>query len=238
MFIQDRILFAQMPRRLTQEERREQTRGRLLTAARKVFGREGYGAATLDGIADEAGLSRGALYYNFPGGKRDLFLTLLSERVSGRADALREALDSGGADLAGRIQAAERAAAGSAAAMRENREWWTVFFEFALHAARDRRFARDFARHEGRIRQVLTELIEQRAVALGIEGLPLSPKELALGLTALGNGLALEGIIDDEAVPPELLPTLVGLLVRGILAGIEEGSSPTAEAGLTSAVRP
>jgi AcrR family transcriptional regulator len=218
-----------MSRRLSQIERRDQTRRRLLTAARKVFGRQGYGAATLDGIADEAGLSRGALYYNFSGGKRDLFLALLTERVSYRADALREALDSGGADLAGAIRGAERAAAGSAAAMREYREWWTVFFEFALHAARDRRFARDFARHEGRIRHALTELIEQRATAIGIESLPLSPKELAVGLTALGNGLALEGLIDDEAVTPELLPTLVGLLVRGILVNTEEDSWVPAE---------
>jgi AcrR family transcriptional regulator len=222
-----------MARRLTQEERREQTRRRLLAAARKVFGREGYGAASLDGIAEEAGLTRGALYYNFPGGKRDLFLALLAERVSHRAEALREDLDSGGGDLAGRIQGAERAAAGSAAAMRENREWWTVFFEFALHAARDRQFARHFARHEGRIRNALTELIEQRAAALGIENLPLSSKELAVGLTALGNGLALEGLIDDEAVTPELLPTLVGLLVRGILASADEGSFAPVEAGLT-----
>jgi AcrR family transcriptional regulator len=221
-----------MPRRLTQAERRDQTRRRLLRAARKVFGREGYGAATLDGIADEAGLSRGALYYNFPGGKRDLFLALLAERVSYRADALREALDSGGADLAETVQGAERAAAGSAAAMRENREWWMVFFEFALHAARDRRFARDVARHEGRIRHALTELIEERAAAFGIEDLPLSPKELAVGLTALGNGLALEGLMDEDAVTPELLPTLVGLLVRGILASIEEGSVASAETGL------
>jgi AcrR family transcriptional regulator len=225
-----------MPPRLTQAERREQTRRRLLTAARKVFGREGYGAATLDGIADEAGLSRGALYYNFPGGKRDLFLALLSERVSQRADALREALDGGGADLAETIQGAERAAAGSAAAMRENREWWTVFFEFALHAARDRRFARDFARHEGRIRHALTELIEQRAAALGVESLPLSPEELAVGLMALGNGLALERLMDEEAVTPELLPTLVGLLARGILASVEEDTRAPGT-GLTGATR-
>jgi AcrR family transcriptional regulator len=216
-----------MPRRLTQAERRDATRQRLLIAARRVFGREGYGAASLDGIAEEAGLSRGALYYNFPRGKRDLFLALLTERVSRRADALREALESGGSDLGGVIQGAERAAAGSSAALRESREWWAVFFEFALHAARDRRFAREFARHEGRIRNALTELIEHRAEALGVETLPLSPKELATGLTALGNGLALEGLIDEEAEPVELLPTLVGFLVKGILASTEDSSLGT-----------
>jgi AcrR family transcriptional regulator len=219
-----------VPRRLTQAERRDRTRRRLLAAARRVFGREGYGAATLDRIAEEAGLSRGALYYNFPRGKRDLFLALLTERVSQRADALREALDSGGTDLAGIVQGAERAAVGSSAAMREYREWWSVFFEFALHAARDRRFAREFARHEGRIRTVLTELIEQRAEALGAERLPLSPEELAVGLTALGNGLALEQLIDEESAPTRLLPILVGLLVRGIIASTDTSSASTGPA--------
>jgi AcrR family transcriptional regulator len=224
-----------MPRRLTQAERRDRTRRRLLTAARKVFGRQGYGAATLDGIADEAGLSRGALYYNFPGGKRDLFVALLSERVAQRAEALREAVDGGGADLAGMIQGAERAAAGTAVAMRENREWWIVVFEFALHAARDRRFARDFAHHEGRIRYALEELIEQRVADLGIGDLPLSPKQLAVGLTALGNGIGLEGLIDEEAVTPDLLPKLVGLVLRGIVASIDEGAGASREAVLTGA---
>jgi AcrR family transcriptional regulator len=209
---------------LTQTERREETRRRLMTSARKVFGREGYGAASLDAIAEEAGLSRGALYYNFPQGKRDLFLALLSERVSQRTAAFEAALGSDGADMAAVIHGAERAAAGSAVAMREYREWWALFFEFALQAARDRRFAREFAGHEGRIRQALTQLIEQRAAALEIDTneLPLSPHELAIGLTALGNGLALESLVDDEAVGPELLPTLVGLLVRGIVVTMEE----------------
>src|SRR5207237_4474936 len=64
--IRTRIYYRAMPTRLTQSERREQTRRGLLEAARRVFGARGYGAATLEEIAGEAGGTRGALYYNFP----------------------------------------------------------------------------------------------------------------------------------------------------------------------------
>jgi TetR/AcrR family fatty acid metabolism transcriptional regulator len=48
-----------------QDERREETRGRLLAAAEACFRRDGYAATTLEGILAEAGLARGTLYYHF-----------------------------------------------------------------------------------------------------------------------------------------------------------------------------
>jgi AcrR family transcriptional regulator len=53
--------------RVSQVERRARTRQRLLDAARVVFGERGFGAATLEEVARVAGLTRGALYYNFSG---------------------------------------------------------------------------------------------------------------------------------------------------------------------------
>src|SRR5258708_22666445 len=68
-----------MPRRrLTREDKRGANQGRILQAARKVFAQHGYHGATIGEIADEAGLSNGAVYYNFTN-KEDLFLALLDE---------------------------------------------------------------------------------------------------------------------------------------------------------------
>src|SRR5258708_9525672 len=68
-----------MPRRrLTREDKRRANQGRILQAARKVFAQHGYHGATIGEIADEAGLSNGAVYYNFTN-KEDLFLALLDE---------------------------------------------------------------------------------------------------------------------------------------------------------------
>lgn len=73
-----------MPRRrMTREDKRAANRALILRAAREVFGRRGFYAATIEDIAAEAGLSNGAIYYNFKD-KEDLFLALLDERIEER----------------------------------------------------------------------------------------------------------------------------------------------------------
>lgn len=62
--------------RRTQQERRAATRAALLAAAGPVFAKDGFAAASLDAIAAEAGLTKGAIYSNFDG-KTDLFLSLI-----------------------------------------------------------------------------------------------------------------------------------------------------------------
>jgi AcrR family transcriptional regulator len=56
----------------------EDTRERILTAAQKCFALRGYDKTTNKDIADEAGITAGALYYYFVS-KRELFAALLAE---------------------------------------------------------------------------------------------------------------------------------------------------------------
>jgi AcrR family transcriptional regulator len=208
--------------RLTQSEAREQTRRSLLDAARRVFGKRGFGGAALDDIAEEAGYTRGALYYNFPGGKEDLFLALLEDRIEARIEATESAFSNGGReDVASTLAQARDAAADAGAAVRENREWQLLFFEFALHAARDRRFARRMAASEGRLRAFLAALIEERAAALGGEP-PIPAESLARALNALANGVMLDRLVEPGAVPEDFLEQIVGLLIAGAIAQGEE----------------
>ncbi|MDE3095657.1 MAG: TetR/AcrR family transcriptional regulator [Chloroflexota bacterium] len=53
-------------------------RQRLIEAAAKQFARSGFDAASMDGIAREAGVAKGTTYLYFRG-KRDLFLAVLDE---------------------------------------------------------------------------------------------------------------------------------------------------------------
>jgi len=56
----------------TQEERTRATTGQLLDASKRLFAAEGYAATSLETVAEEAGVTKGALYHHFKG-KRELF---------------------------------------------------------------------------------------------------------------------------------------------------------------------
>lgn len=61
----------------------------ILAAARSVFARHGFASATIDEIAEGAGVAKGTVYLYFPS-KRDLFLATLREGVTQlHADAER-----------------------------------------------------------------------------------------------------------------------------------------------------
>lgn len=61
--------------RWTREQRVERTRTLLVEAAEEVFARKGFGAASLDDIAEAAGYTKGAIYKHFST-KEDLFLAV------------------------------------------------------------------------------------------------------------------------------------------------------------------
>ncbi len=69
----------------------------ILTAAFRCFSRKGLHGTTMQEIADEAGLSAGALYRYFDG-KEALIEALAEESAARRADALRALEPGGGAE--------------------------------------------------------------------------------------------------------------------------------------------
>ena len=66
------------PERRTQRQRSEATTRDLLEAAREMFARDGYGATSLEAVAAEANVTKGALYHHFAG-KRELFEAVFEE---------------------------------------------------------------------------------------------------------------------------------------------------------------
>ncbi|RCV90277.1 TetR/AcrR family transcriptional regulator [Billgrantia montanilacus] len=56
----------------------EETRGKIIRAARKAFAAKGYAAASMDDLTAEAGLTRGALYHNF-GSKQGLLQAVVDQ---------------------------------------------------------------------------------------------------------------------------------------------------------------
>jgi AcrR family transcriptional regulator len=72
---------ARRARPRTNEELTEATRRKLLAAGRRLFAARGYAAVSADQIAERAGLTRGALHYQF-GDKRGLFAAVARELLA------------------------------------------------------------------------------------------------------------------------------------------------------------
>ncbi len=84
--------------RKTKEEA-EATREKILDAGLKVFSKKGYVSTTLDDIAREAGVTRGAVYWHFKNGKPELFEALISERSRGAQEIANGVVAEGGTPL-------------------------------------------------------------------------------------------------------------------------------------------
>ncbi|MER6911890.1 TetR/AcrR family transcriptional regulator [Streptomyces sp. NPDC000594] len=77
----DRSHSTSVPRvRRSRAEQKRETRDALTVAALMTFARDGYHGASLEGIANEAGFSKGAVYSNF-GGKAELFLAAMDHNL-------------------------------------------------------------------------------------------------------------------------------------------------------------
>jgi AcrR family transcriptional regulator len=180
--------------RLSRVEQVERNRELVLAAARKVFLNRGYGAATLEAIAEEAGFSKGVMYSQFRS-KADLFLTLLDRRISERAAE--------NADIAARLTGPDAVRALlHAGAMRseESQDWTRLLIEFRVIAVRDPELNRRYAELHERTVVRFTEVIRQALEMAGIEPW-LSPRHLAQFALAFDLGAALERAADPEALP-------------------------------------
>jgi len=213
-------------KRKTQAERREETRELVLTAAARVFAERGFHATSLDAIAEEAGFSRGAVYYNFAD-KEELFLELLDRRCAERAQDLREVFaGTPEDDVAATSRQAQLAAQHALEAMTGDTEWRALYLEFLAHAARDSAFRRRFSKRSDEMRGALEEVVVERTGAVA-DALDMAPEQLAVVIDALGTGLWAHHMLHgDRAVPPDLFSKALALLVDGIAARAGAAQQP------------
>jgi len=187
------------PSRLSRDERRAQTRERLLDAAADVFNRLGYHGASLEAVAEAAGYTKGAVYSNFAS-KAELFVALAERRgVSADLEGTTRAflampigdfVDGMGEML--RSQAARDEA------------WDVLTIELWLAAMRDPSLRSIVAHDYHEMREELGPIIERKLAEEGIVT-PFSGAELGSLVSALGSGLILQYYLEPGAVDPELL---------------------------------
>jgi AcrR family transcriptional regulator len=169
--------------RLTRTESHAQTRERLLVAARQVFARYGFGGASVDMIAADAGYSKGAIYSNFE--TKEAILFELLERYAEKQiadfkaimqldpevtrDAYNNWLDTMNADM----------------------DWDVVTMELQLHARRNPEFAERFYALEERLTSFYADIIAELFARAGRKP-PLDPRSLSLAFRTLACGLNLK----------------------------------------------
>lgn len=198
-------------KRLTREQRREQTRDRLLDAGQAVFIRKGFMAASVEDIAETAGYTRGAFYSNFRS-KAELFLELLR-----RDHTLRqvELLNSFGAGTS-REDSEVRVLAYYSRLLRDNK-CFLLWIEAKLLAARDARF-----------RACLNALLREKIESLSSCIRDLSARDripmrlrvepMATALIGLVDGMQLLHAVDPQGVTAVWMETVLAqFLARSVL---------------------
>ncbi|MFE2748237.1 TetR/AcrR family transcriptional regulator [Streptomyces scopuliridis] len=169
--------------RLSRAELQEHNRAKVLAAARDEFAERGFRDAKVDGIAERAGLTRGAVYSNFPG-KRALYFAVLaglaereyvseSPSVSGTASGTVSASDTEPAPEAVSQSAPEAVSETTRDALGALARAWVARLPLAdtdeEHGpARLGMYVMPEVLAEGRIRRPFAQLMKLDAILLGL----------------------------------------------------------------------
>lgn len=193
--------------RATQRAQPAERQAQILSAAESCFVERGYHRTTIDHIAARCGLSKGAIYWYFPG-KREIFLALF-DRYCELSLAVRGALD-------GEASAAEallRIAQATVAEVPDLASIVKLTLEYLAHAGRDPDLQERFRSLYSELQRLLVEQVE-RGIRDG-SFRELDPESVGRTLFALGDGLL---------VQKTLFPDLdLGRAIREGMALIQKG---------------
>jgi len=200
-----------MPR-LSRADSQKDTRDRLLAAGRDEFLRLGYGRATLDGIAEAAGFSKGAVYSNFAS-KEALFLELLRLKLETDIAAAQ-----GIADGANTVEGALQKVGAWLSASGDVLDFTLVATESLSQASRSETARAQCARLYLKQREALADLLHRLFALAGRE----PPTPLADGAAALVSitlGVALQRGLDPETFPASRWAAIARHYLELLLSG-------------------
>lgn len=172
------------------EERKKNTREKLLHAAAECFAEKGYSGTAVSDIVKRAGVSQGALYVHFKN-KEALFTAMITEEHRQGAEKAKMA-----ANLTPHLQGVVNIMADC---IRDvgfpiDHRLWT---EILAVAARDAAVRESFANSDKYMRKAFAELLEKAAAAGEIDG-SLNFDSVSIWLYALVDGLIARTADDDS----------------------------------------
>ena len=171
------------------QARSEETRRHLLEAALKRFANYGYTAASVDDICQDAGVSKGAFYYHFPG-KQAVFLALLEIWLTTVDASLETARQpSVPSTLLGMAEKLPEILVSADGRL-------PMFLEFWLQASRDETIWQATNAPYQRYQQYFAALVEQ-GIAEG-SFRPVDSQAAAQMIVSLAVGTFLQALLDPE----------------------------------------
>ncbi|EIZ78312.1 TetR family transcriptional regulator [Novosphingobium sp. Rr 2-17] len=192
-----------------------QTRERLIESASHLFVRFGFAGTSLRDIAEEAGYSQGAFYSNFP--CKEAVLLEILKRHTAMEDEEIEAIVGNECHSIEQVLAAVETWCEK---FEKDRDWSILTIELQLHALRSPTFAESYAQfwlaHEERIAELIRLTFERSGKIV-----PAHAPQLAAGLMALANGLAVQ---ESMKRPPAIAATMA-LFLRTLITGAEQNAS-------------
>ncbi|HEY2397723.1 MAG TPA: TetR/AcrR family transcriptional regulator [Solirubrobacteraceae bacterium] len=189
--------------------RKAQTRSSLLAAAARVYARRGFGGATLDEVAADAGFTKGAVYSHF-GSKENLLLALMEEHLASQVAEQIELFDR-------QRTTWERPLAGSARWMEQleqDPDPFRLFVELWVYAQRDERLRERLADGLDALRETFARFAAESAADAGLDPPPHAGEQFANVMLGLGLGLPMLRLIDPDSVPASLLGAVLSVLIR------------------------
>ncbi len=193
----------------------DQTRQRVLHAAIRVFARKGYHATRMDDIVQEAHVSKGGVYFHFPG-KARLFLAIIDHFAEILERRLTEAIAAQQGGVA-RVTAALEA---GLATFSEYRPLAKIFLVQAVGLGE--RFERKRLEINDRFAALIRRYLEQ-AVAEG-DVPPLDAEVTAYAWVGAIYELVTRWLLTGRPEPERWLPALRLTLLRSI--GLEAAPLP------------
>ena len=199
--------------RRTKEEA-EKTRQDLLKAALSVFSQKGYAATTLEDVAKEAGVTRGAIYWHF-GSKAELYAALLEEYSARGTEIVQTAVAEGGSmvDILRRIFIRLLTAVESDPALRAVMEINLFKTEYSPELSD----TLSMQVENGRVLLAGISQAMEQGIASGELRSDLKAEDLARAFIAFQNGVLHLWLIDPSAFDlGERAPKMAEILIQGI----------------------
>lgn len=196
------------------------TRQQILNAALSVFGSKGYSSATLEDIAQAAGVTRGAIYWHFED-KAGLYNSLMQDYSARGAEITQEAVTQGGSliDILQRVFVDLLHAVESEESLRAVME----LHLFKTELTEDLRPGRQLQVQAGQALIATIAAALQEGIEDGVLRADLKPDDMARAFIALQNGAIQLWLMAPEAFSlSQVAEPLAKIYLNGIVPAGQE----------------